>query len=170
MGQTVPLREVVAARPKDRVVGEGLGPSSGQDRAGEAGVGCRLRCPQPQRRRGRRPRPRLVANGRHAGGACPRHHRCSFSTEYLLFLFAPKEEASPLSTRRLSSFCAPRCDIPSKSATSELLTDSIPSMCESAFRSDAERLSELFPPLSELLAWLSELLGGSTGHFIARIS
>ena len=68
-----------------------------------------------------------------------------------------------MSTRRLSSFCAPRCDIPSKSATSELLTDSIPSMCESAFRSDAERLSELFPPLSELLAWLSELLGVPPG-------
>ena len=73
-GQAVPLREVVAVRPKDRVVGEGLGPSSGQDSAGEAGVGCRLRCPQPQRRRGRRPRPRLVANGRHARGVCPRHH------------------------------------------------------------------------------------------------
>lgn|GEM_PF-2553913 len=45
-GQAVPLREVVAVRPKDRMVGEGLGPSLGQDRAREADVGRGLAYPQ----------------------------------------------------------------------------------------------------------------------------
>ena len=38
-GQLVPLREVVAPRPEDRAVEEGLGPPPGQDRAEGAGAG-----------------------------------------------------------------------------------------------------------------------------------
>ena len=40
-GQPVPLREVVAPRPEDRAVEEGLGPPPGQGRAEGAGVGRR---------------------------------------------------------------------------------------------------------------------------------
>ena len=75
-GQPAPPREVVAPRPEDGAAGEGLGPPPGQGCAGEAGVGRRRGrsgegARSLRRHRGRRPRPRVVAGGRHVGGAHP---------------------------------------------------------------------------------------------------
>ena len=49
-GQLVPLREVVALRPEDRAVEEGLGPLPGQDHAEGAGASQALAGPLGRRR------------------------------------------------------------------------------------------------------------------------